>query len=111
MRDDLGDPGLRDEVGGQRGRIVGGGDDVEVAHGLAAPPNAAGLGHPHGSRMRTQFLDRLVHGGQDAPEKSLLLDRLPRLGERGEHFLLGLRPEALDLCEPPLLGGCPEVLC
>jgi hypothetical protein len=109
--DDLGHPRERGEMGGERRRIARGGDDVEVAHGLAATAHAARLGDPLGRRVLAELGDRALDGGQDLAEEhasTFGLTRL-RLRERLEDLLFGLRPQSGQPGEQTLLGRGTKV--
>ncbi len=102
--DDLEHPRKRHEVPGQRRRIGGGGDHVEVAERLLAPPHAAGLGHVHGSGVRPQRLHHLADDRQSGAEQAApRLGRALALFERLEDLLLGLLAEARQRANPSLL--------
>ena len=96
--DDLGDPGQADEMSRQRRRVGGGRDHVEVAEGLASPPERC---RPRRLRPRSDAresaVDHLTHDRQPAPEEATLLGLLPGAGgKRGEDLLLSLRAEPLE---------------
>ena len=91
----LGDPGQLREVLRQRLRVAGGGDDVEVAHGLLAAARAAGLADPVGGRVLAQHLDHGEQRGQRlAEQRPRRAGRLLLAGGRLEDALLGLRAQA-----------------
>ena len=63
-------------MSGQRGRVCGRGDDVQVSDGLAPSPHAARLGDAQGRRMRAELLHRRIDRRKNPPEEGLLLDAL-----------------------------------
>ncbi len=113
VRRHLGDARMRHEMSGERRRIRGGCDQVDVARRLGTAAGAPGLGDPIARRMLRELGDDLAKDGQHAAEQHASgVDLRPRVGagESGEHALLGLRPEARKLAEPLRFGGRPEVV-
>jgi hypothetical protein len=85
-------------------------DDVEVVHRLAAPAHAASFGHALRRRVLAELRHRSFDGGKNMPEERSPLDLGLRLGERGEHLLLGLLAKTGQLTQPPLFRGRPQIL-
>ncbi len=92
----LGDEGVLLERRGERGRVRGGRDQVDVLAGLRHPPRRAGDLHA-------------VRLGQLAQRLRQLLGRLERLCEQDPHRRT-LLAELLDLGEQVLLGLLAEAL-
>jgi len=79
-RNHFGHPGKFREMGRERSRVAGGGDDVEVADRLAAPAHASSFGDTLGSRVLPKLLDCLLDGRQHPAEQGLALHLGFRLG-------------------------------
>ena len=92
--------------------LVGGGDQVDVLAGLGPAADRAGDLDPVGAGVLAQRGGELLgdrpHGReQQAPRP---LSRLAQPLERGEHVLLGLRPEPFDVAELLVFGRLLQVL-
>jgi hypothetical protein len=111
LRDDVGDPEQLREVVDQRRCVGGGGDDVQVAEGLAAAAHRARLGDLHRRRVLAQHRDDGEHRRQPLAQEPARLARvLRRLRQRLEDLLLALRAEARERPQPLLLGRGLELV-
>ena len=110
-RRDLRDPVPVAERGDQRRRVGRRRDEIEVAHGLAAPPDAARLGHRDRRRMRRELGDDAAYCRERLTEKPTLLRLVadPRL-ERLQDLLLAARAHSGEIAQPALLGGALEAV-
>ena len=102
-------------VGEELGKLlalVGGRDQVDVLAGLGPAADRAGDLDPVGAGVLAQRLGELLgdrpHGREQQATRSR--PRLAEALERGEHALLGFRPEPFDLADLLFLGGFFEVL-
>jgi hypothetical protein len=100
------------EVLGERGRLLGGGDDVDVLTGLGpAAQRTRHLDSLRGrmlaQRCRQLLGDRLHLREQEAAGT---LAGLAQPLQRREDVLLGLRAEAFDVADLFFLTGCFQVL-
>ena len=95
----------------ERRRLAGGGDQVDVVAGLGSTPGRAGdldrVAGGVGAKVVRELLGHRQHLGEQQP-----LGGRPvgELAQRRQHVLLGLRPEALELADPLLLGGGAQLL-
>ena len=110
VRHDLDDPREPREVRRQRLRVGRGGDDVEVPERLFAPPCAAGFRHLDRRRVSAQDRDDGEERSQAVSEQAPIRRLLLLLGERFEHALLRLRPEAREGSQLFCLGGALQLL-
>ena len=79
-------------------------DEVEVANGLAAAADAAGLGDGDRRRVRLELGDDASHCRKRRPEESSLLGLVADSGlERLEDLLLAARAHPRELAQPALL--------
>ena len=95
----------------ERGRLAGGGDQVDVVAGLGSTPGRAGhLDRVAGGVGAKVFRELLGHREHLREQQSLGWPGVVELAQRRQHVLLGLRPEALDLADPLLGGGRAQLL-
>ena len=96
---------------GQRQRIGGGGDDVEVLDAVGHPAGRAGQLHPLGGGMGPQGVEQLLAHRQgavehDAAPAAVAVGLLGALGgDRGQDALLGLGAKALERADLLRGGG------
>ena len=105
------DRGRRAERLHQRGRVAGGGDDVEILDVVGPAAGAAGqLDGDHG-RVLAQRGDQLVADLERLGQHHAHLGVAVRAGcQRGDDVLLGLLAEAGDVGQPALLGRLAQLV-